>query len=263
MGLSCVGTSGSKHVMASRMWEAERARNSQGETKHSLWHHGLQIVLVDDRRCPVGRNGQGDARVMPNATPATTPVDLELDWVLGKMPRKACGVGGRLSFPSPGPFALPVLCRPCASLPPGAHTRSPSVLQEFFLQRTLPLLQPLVLPPGLSVRQALERVLRLPAVASKRYLTNKVRPALLPWHSVRCPLPPARPPLASHPWGLLWGSPDSREKGQGSHPHGLCSHRPCVPAPCALANPAWLHRWTAPWAAWWPSSSVSGPCRLL
>ncbi|XP_024420604.1 phosphoribosylformylglycinamidine synthase [Desmodus rotundus] len=88
-----------------------------------------RIVLVDDRECPMGRNGQGDAPLMPNPT----PVDLELDWVLGKMPQK-----------------------------------------EFFLQRSCPLLQPLVLPTGLSVRQALERVLRLPAVASKRYLTNKV-----------------------------------------------------------------------------------------
>uniref|UniRef100_A0A2K5P2Y6 Phosphoribosylformylglycinamidine synthase n=1 Tax=Cercocebus atys TaxID=9531 RepID=A0A2K5P2Y6_CERAT len=88
-----------------------------------------RIVLVDDRECPVRRNGQGDAP----PTPPPTPVDLELEWVLGKMPRK-----------------------------------------EFFLQRKPPVLQPLALPPGLSVRQALERVLRLPAVASKRYLTNKV-----------------------------------------------------------------------------------------
>lgn len=88
-----------------------------------------RIVLVDDRECAVGRNGQGDGPL----TPPPTPVDLELEWVLGKMPRK-----------------------------------------EFFLQRNPPVLQPLTLPPGLSVRQALERVLRLPAVASKRYLTNKV-----------------------------------------------------------------------------------------
>ncbi|EHB04518.1 Phosphoribosylformylglycinamidine synthase [Heterocephalus glaber] len=88
-----------------------------------------RIVLVDDRESPVGVNDQGDA---PTAPPPT-PVDLELDWVLGKMPRK-----------------------------------------EFFLQREPPVLQPLALPPGLTVRQALERVLRLPAVASKRYLTNKV-----------------------------------------------------------------------------------------
>ncbi|KAL2765805.1 phosphoribosylformylglycinamidine synthase [Daubentonia madagascariensis] len=88
-----------------------------------------RIVLVDDRECPVGRNGQGGAP----PTPLPTPVDLELNWVLGKMPRK-----------------------------------------DFFLQRDAPVLQPLALPPGLSVRQALEWVLRLPAVASKRYLTNKV-----------------------------------------------------------------------------------------
>uniref|UniRef100_A0A2K5E6T0 phosphoribosylformylglycinamidine synthase n=1 Tax=Aotus nancymaae TaxID=37293 RepID=A0A2K5E6T0_AOTNA len=88
-----------------------------------------RIVLIDDRECPVGRNGQGDA---PQTSPPT-PVDLELEWVLGKMPRK-----------------------------------------EFFLQRSPPVLKPLALPVGLSVHQALERVLRLPAVASKRYLTNKV-----------------------------------------------------------------------------------------
>ncbi|XP_022380344.1 phosphoribosylformylglycinamidine synthase [Enhydra lutris kenyoni] len=88
-----------------------------------------RIVLVDDRECPLGRNGHEDGS--PLSPP--TPVDLELDWVLGKMPRK-----------------------------------------EFFLQRSFPVLKPLALPPGLRVRQALERVLRLPAVASKRYLTNKV-----------------------------------------------------------------------------------------
>ncbi|XP_022451409.1 phosphoribosylformylglycinamidine synthase isoform X1 [Delphinapterus leucas] len=88
-----------------------------------------RIVLVDDRECPMGRDGQGDAP----PTPPPTPVDLDLEWVLGNMPRK-----------------------------------------EFFLQRSLPVLRPLALPPGLSVRQALARVLRLPAVASKRYLTSKV-----------------------------------------------------------------------------------------
>uniref|UniRef100_A0A8C0LW77 Phosphoribosylformylglycinamidine synthase n=1 Tax=Canis lupus familiaris TaxID=9615 RepID=A0A8C0LW77_CANLF len=88
-----------------------------------------RIVLVDDREYPVGRNGHEDASL----SSPPTPVDLELDWVLGKMPRK-----------------------------------------EFFLKRSHPVLKPLALPPGLRVRQALERVLRLPAVASKRYLTNKV-----------------------------------------------------------------------------------------
>ncbi|KAB1266424.1 Phosphoribosylformylglycinamidine synthase, partial [Camelus dromedarius] len=91
-----------------------------------------RIVLVDDREFPGKRSDEGDAP----PTPPSNPVDLDLDWVLGKMPQK-----------------------------------------EFFLQRSLPVLQPLALPAGLSVHQALTWVLRLPAVASKRYLTNKVLPA--------------------------------------------------------------------------------------
>uniref|UniRef100_A0A673G568 Phosphoribosylformylglycinamidine synthase n=1 Tax=Sinocyclocheilus rhinocerous TaxID=307959 RepID=A0A673G568_9TELE len=79
-----------------------------------------KIVLVDDLCKPVLDSGR-------------CPVDLELDWVLGKMPQK-----------------------------------------EFVLERMAVSLQPLSLPVGLSVLPALERVLRLPAVASKRYLTNKV-----------------------------------------------------------------------------------------
>ncbi|XP_068262722.1 phosphoribosylformylglycinamidine synthase [Nyctibius grandis] len=84
-----------------------------------------RIMLVDDLEAPVPEGGSHEG--LP------TPVNLELQWVLGKMPRK-----------------------------------------EFVLQRVAPTLRPLALPPGLTVRQALERVLRLPAVASKRYLTNKV-----------------------------------------------------------------------------------------
>lgn len=61
------------------------------------------------------------------------PVDLQLEWVLGKMPQKV-----------------------------------------FKMERLAPSLQPLALPARLKVKDALDRVLRLPAVASKRYLTNKV-----------------------------------------------------------------------------------------
>lgn len=61
------------------------------------------------------------------------PVDLHLEWVLGKMPRK-----------------------------------------EFQWTKERVELLPLVLPENLSVSEALRRVLRLPSVASKRYLTNKV-----------------------------------------------------------------------------------------
>ncbi|XP_071978907.1 phosphoribosylformylglycinamidine synthase isoform X2 [Engystomops pustulosus] len=83
-----------------------------------------RIVLV---------NGSENNPVPDRSDRNCVPVDLELEWVLGKMPRK-----------------------------------------EFVLNRVPPELRPLTLPENLSVRQALERVLRLPSVASKRYLTNKV-----------------------------------------------------------------------------------------
>ncbi|XP_054646459.1 phosphoribosylformylglycinamidine synthase isoform X2 [Dunckerocampus dactyliophorus] len=81
-----------------------------------------KIVLVDDE----------DKGHEP-ATRGCHPVDLQLEWVLGKMPQK-----------------------------------------EFKMERLTPTHRPLVLPTQLTVKDALERVLRLPAVASKRYLTNKV-----------------------------------------------------------------------------------------
>ncbi|XP_058612019.1 phosphoribosylformylglycinamidine synthase [Onychostoma macrolepis] len=95
-------------------------------------------------KCPVDFVGKitGDGKIMlvddlckqtDGLDSGRCPVDLELDWVLGKMPQK-----------------------------------------EFALERMAVSLQPLSLPVGLSVLPALERVLRLPAVASKRYLTNKV-----------------------------------------------------------------------------------------
>ncbi|XP_029939692.1 phosphoribosylformylglycinamidine synthase [Salarias fasciatus] len=46
--------------------------------------------------------------------------------------------------------------------------------KEFQMERLTPILQPLALSDGLTVEDALQRVLRLPSVASKRYLTNKV-----------------------------------------------------------------------------------------
>ncbi|KAM8960164.1 phosphoribosylformylglycinamidine synthase [Pelodytes ibericus] len=83
-----------------------------------------RIVLV---------NGSETDPVPDSSDRNVVPVDLQLEWVLGKMPRK-----------------------------------------EFVLNRSAPNLQGLALPAELTVRQALERVLRLPAVGSKRYLTNKV-----------------------------------------------------------------------------------------
>ncbi|XP_072245942.1 phosphoribosylformylglycinamidine synthase [Leuresthes tenuis] len=81
-----------------------------------------KIVLVDDER---GSGEQEDGE--------RHPVDLQLEWVLGKMPQK-----------------------------------------EFKMERLVLTHQPLALPAKLTVKDALQRVLRLPAVASKRYLTNKV-----------------------------------------------------------------------------------------
>lgn len=79
-------------------------------------------MLVDDE------GGSGD-----EADRRRRPVDLQLEWVLGKMPQKV-----------------------------------------FKMERLASTHQPLALPAGLKVKDALDRVLRLPAVASKRYLTNKV-----------------------------------------------------------------------------------------
>lgn len=46
--------------------------------------------------------------------------------------------------------------------------------QEFKLEHIKPELKALSLPADLTIMQAIDRVLRLPSVASKRYLTNKV-----------------------------------------------------------------------------------------
>uniref|UniRef100_A0A6Q2ZI38 Phosphoribosylformylglycinamidine synthase n=1 Tax=Esox lucius TaxID=8010 RepID=A0A6Q2ZI38_ESOLU len=83
-----------------------------------------KIVLVDDMGGVAGGEQTDRGRC---------PVDLHLEWVLGKMPQK-----------------------------------------DFVMERMTPYLKPLSLPADLGVRDALDRVLRLPAVASKRYLTNKV-----------------------------------------------------------------------------------------
>ena len=76
----------------------------------------------------------GDGRVVVfDSKDNTTPVDLDLEKVLGDMPQK--------------PFKL-----------------------DRFPLRT----EPLTLPDNLTVKKALDRVLRLVSVGSKRFLTNKV-----------------------------------------------------------------------------------------
>jgi phosphoribosylformylglycinamidine synthase len=46
--------------------------------------------------------------------------------------------------------------------------------KKFILERKSPKLEPLILPENLTVKEALQRVLRLLSVGSKRFLTNKV-----------------------------------------------------------------------------------------
>jgi phosphoribosylformylglycinamidine synthase len=76
----------------------------------------------------------GDGKiVLHDERDGSTPVNLELETVLGSMPQKT-----------------------------------------FTLDRVAPRLEPLRLPDGLTVRDALDRVLRLVSVGSKRFLTTKV-----------------------------------------------------------------------------------------
>ncbi|XP_029462717.1 phosphoribosylformylglycinamidine synthase [Rhinatrema bivittatum] len=85
-----------------------------------------RIVLVDG-------SAQDSIPDLASSNERRHPVDLQLEWVLGKMPCK-----------------------------------------DFTLNRVPPAFQPLTLPSNLTVLEALHRVLKLPSVGSKRYLTNKV-----------------------------------------------------------------------------------------
>ncbi len=71
--------------------------------------------------------------ILYDETDGSTPVNLDLEKILGDMPRKT-----------------------------------------FHLTRIEPKLEPLISPENLTVKDALERVLRLLSVGSKRFLTNKV-----------------------------------------------------------------------------------------
>jgi len=97
---------------------------------------GIFEELCRREKAPFSVIGEvtGDGRaVVHDARDGTTPVDLELEKVLGDMPKKI-----------------------------------------FHLDRMAEKLEPLRLPVGLTVRDALNRVLRLLSVGSKRFLTSKV-----------------------------------------------------------------------------------------
>ena len=99
-------------------------------------HGELFTSLCKREKIPVARVGRvsGDGKiVLYDGSDDSTPVDLDLDAVLGDMPQKT-----------------------------------------FQLERIEPKLERLSLPNGLTVRDALDRVLRLLSVGSKRFLTTKV-----------------------------------------------------------------------------------------
>jgi phosphoribosylformylglycinamidine synthase len=99
-------------------------------------HEELFRYLCEREKVPVGFVGRitGDGKiVLHDEEDDSTPVNLELDAVLGDMPQKT-----------------------------------------FELERIEPVVRPLEIPAELSVRDALDRVLRLLSVGSKRFLTTKV-----------------------------------------------------------------------------------------
>jgi phosphoribosylformylglycinamidine synthase len=125
---------GDQTLSALEIWGAEYQENdallvrAEDETKFR--------ALCDRERVPVAFLGEvtGDGRVVVyDGRTDTTPVDLDLESVLGDMPRKT-----------------------------------------FELHRAERTLTPVDLPDALTVREALNRVLRLLSVGSKRFLTNKV-----------------------------------------------------------------------------------------
>ncbi|RHY33061.1 hypothetical protein DYB32_001916 [Aphanomyces invadans] len=106
-------------------------------------------TICERENCPFSLLGQvtGDGRVvLHDALDNSTPVDLELDLVLGKMPQK--------TFVD--------------------KTESTSFLRE------------LVFPVDITVPSALDRVLRLLSVGSKRFLTSKVDRYVEQLHDGRC-----------------------------------------------------------------------------
>ncbi|KAB7505070.1 Phosphoribosylformylglycinamidine synthase, partial [Armadillidium nasatum] len=136
-------TLGDPTLSTLEIWGAEYQESNALLVKPSDFEELEQICKRE--RCPVDKVGiiTNDHKVRLYETEfeerkiekidENLPVNLDLDWVLGKMPRKVFK-WTKIKY-------------------------SPKTL---------------ILPPGENVKSALKRVLRLPSVASKRYLTNKV-----------------------------------------------------------------------------------------
>jgi len=125
---------GDESLSVLEIWGAEYQENDALLLRPE--HEDLFRSLARREKVPVAFVGRvtGDGRiVLHDETDGSTPVNLDLDAVLGDMPRKT-----------------------------------------FELERVDPELRPLDLPADLTAAQALDRVLRLLSVGSKRFLTTKV-----------------------------------------------------------------------------------------
>ncbi len=126
--------SGDRTLSVLELWGAEYQENDALLLEPEKVN--LFKSICEREKVPVSIIGEitGDGFViLCDSIDGSTPVNLELSKVLGKMPQKI-----------------------------------------FRLERVRPTLESLRLPKGLTVRDALERVLRLLPVGSKRFLTNKV-----------------------------------------------------------------------------------------
>lgn len=125
---------GDKSLSVLEIWGAEY----QEQHAILIWPERLeefkQICEREKVYCAIVGEITGDGRiVLYDEQDGSTPVNLELAKILGKLPQKT-----------------------------------------FRFNRIPPVLKPLDLPEGLTVRQALDKVLRLIDVGSKRFLTTKV-----------------------------------------------------------------------------------------
>eukprot|EP01116_Phalansterium_solitarium_P005525 TRINITY_DN1725_c0_g1_i2.p1 TRINITY_DN1725_c0_g1~~TRINITY_DN1725_c0_g1_i2.p1 ORF type:complete len:1057 (+),score=435.86 TRINITY_DN1725_c0_g1_i2:94-3264(+) len=127
---------GDETMSVLELWGAEYQENSAALIRAE--HRQLFQAICDRERVPVAFVGEvtGDGRVVVHdELEKSTPVDLDLETVLGKMP--------------------------------------PKVFESRTADAAVPL-RPLELPADLTVAAALDRVLRLVSVGSKLFLTNKV-----------------------------------------------------------------------------------------
>jgi phosphoribosylformylglycinamidine synthase len=126
--------SGDNTLSVLELWGAEYQEQNALLIKSEHADLFQEMCLREKVPCAFIGEISGDGYIiLYDETDKSAPVNLDLEKILGDMPKKT-----------------------------------------FNLERTNPKLEPIKLPENLNVRDALERVLRLLSVGSKRFLTNKV-----------------------------------------------------------------------------------------